>query len=198
VRSLKDAAGRTIAYSTTGSSSHMEVLAFRKEYAVDAKPVATGGTAATLTQVMSGQIDIGWSSPPFGIAAAQEGKIRIVARGNELPHFRDQTIRLIVANAGWLAANRDVAARFIQAYRDTLAWMYGEPAALEAYAKFSGAPVAIAKQVRDEFYPKDGLMVDRISGLDSVMADGVANRYLAAPLTKEQLGHLFEVPAPVK
>jgi NitT/TauT family transport system substrate-binding protein len=198
VHSMKDAAGRTVGYSTTGSSSHMEVLAFVKAYAVDARPVATGGTAATLTQVMSGQIDIGWSSPPFGVAAAQDGKIRIIARGNELPHFRDQTIRLIVANAGWLTANRDVAARFIQAYRDTLAWMYGDPAALEAYAKFSGAPVAIARQVRDEFYPKDGLMVDRISGLDSVMADGVANRYLAAPLTKEQLGALFAVPAPVK
>jgi NitT/TauT family transport system substrate-binding protein len=197
VHSMKDAAGRTVGYSTSGSSSHMEVLAFVKAYAVDARPVATGGTAATLTQVMSGQIDIGWSSPPFGVAAAQDGKIRIIARGNELPHFRDQTIRLIVANAGWLAAKRDVAARFVQAYRDTLAWMYGDPAALEAYAKFSGAPVAIARQVRDEFYPKDGLMVDRISGLDAVMADGLANRYLAAPLTKEQLGALFAVPAPV-
>jgi len=198
VRSMKDAAGRTIAYSTTGSSSHMEVLAFLKAFGVDARPVATGGTAATFTQVMSGQIDIGWSSPPFGIAAAQEGKIRIVARGNELPHFRDQTIRLIVAHGPWLAANRDLAARFIQAYRDALEWMYGDPAALEAYAKFSGAPVAIARQVRDEFYPKDGLTVDLISGLDAVMADGVANRYLAAPLTGEQLGALFRVPAPMK
>jgi NitT/TauT family transport system substrate-binding protein len=198
VRGLKDAAGRTIGYSTTGSSSHMEVLAFLKEYGVDAKPVATGGTAATFTQVMSGQIDIGWSSPPFGVAAAQEGKIRIIARGNELPHFRDQTIRLIVANAGWLGANRDAAARFIQAYRDTLEWMYGDPAALAAYATFAGAPLAIARQVRDEFYPKDGLTVDRISGLESVMADGVANRYLAAPLTQAQLGALFQVPAPVK
>jgi NitT/TauT family transport system substrate-binding protein len=198
VHGMKDAGGRTIGFSTVGSSSHMEVLAFVKESGVDAKPVATGGTAATFTQVMSGQIDIGWSSPPFGVAAAQEGKIRIIARGNELPHFRDQTIRLIVANAGWLAANRDAAARFIQAYRDTLEWMYGDPAALEAYAKFAGAPLAIARQVRDEFYPKDGLTVDRISGLEPVMADGVANRYLAAPLTREQLGALFQVPAPVK
>jgi ABC-type nitrate/sulfonate/bicarbonate transport system substrate-binding protein len=198
VRSLKDAGGRTIGFSTAGSSSQMEVLAFVKEYGIDARPVATGGTAATFTQVMSGQIDIGWSSPPFGVAAAQDGKIRIIARGNELPHFRDQTIRLIVANEGWLAANRDTAARFVQAYRDTLEWMYADPAALAAYAAFSGAPLAIAKQVRDEFYPKGGLMVDRISGLDSVMADGVANRYLAAPLTREQLGALFQVPAPVK
>ncbi len=198
VRSLKDAGGRTIAFSTVGASSQMEVLAFLTEYGVDAKPVATGGTAATFTQVMSGQIDIGWSSPPFGIAAAQDGKIRIIARGNELPHFRDQTIRLIVANAGWLAANRDVAARFIQAYRDALEWMYRDPAALAAYAAFSGAPIAIARQVRDEFYPKDGLRVDRISGLDAVMEDGVASRYLAAPLAKDQLGQLFQVPAPVK
>lgn len=195
LRSMKDAAGRTIAYSTAGSSGQMEVLAFVKEYGLDAKPVATGDTAATLTQVMSGQIDVGWSSPPFGIAAAQQGKIRIIAQGNELPHFRDQTIRLIVANTDWLTAHRDVAARFIQAYRDTLAWMYGDPAALDAYATFSGASLPIARQVRDRFYPEDGLSVDRISGLDTIMADGVAARYLAAPLSKEQLDRLFQVPA---
>jgi NitT/TauT family transport system substrate-binding protein len=198
VQSMRDAAGKTIGFSTTGSSSHIEVLAFLKHAGVDARPVATGGTAATFTQVMSGQVDIGWSSPPFGIEVAREGKIRIIARGNELPYFRDQTIRLIVANAGWLAANRDLAARFVQAYRDTLEWMYADPAGLAAYATFSGASVATAQQVRDEFYPRDGLMVDRISGLDSVMADGVANKYLAAPLSKEQLGQLFQVPAPVK
>jgi NitT/TauT family transport system substrate-binding protein len=198
VRRMKDAGGKTIGFSTTGSSSHMEVLAFLKHEGVDARPVATGGTAATFTQVMSGQVDIGWSSPPFGIEAAREGKIRIIARGNELPYFRDQTIRLIVAHAGWLESHRDVAARFVQAYRDTLEWMYGDPAGVAAYAKFAGTSVATAQQVRDDFYPKDGLMVDRISGLDAVMADGVANKYLAAPLSKEQLGQLFQVPAPVK
>ena len=198
VQSMKDAGHKTIGFSTTGSSSHMEVLAFLKHAGVDAKPVATGGTAATFTQVMSGQVDIGWSSPPFGIEAAREGKIRIVARGNELPYFRDQTIRLIVAHAGWLEGHRDVAARFVQAYRDTLEWMYGDPAGLAAYARFAGTSLATAQQVRDEFYPKDGLMVDRISGLDAVMADGVTNKYLTAPLSKEQLGQLFQVPAPVK
>jgi NitT/TauT family transport system substrate-binding protein len=195
---MKDAGGKTIGFSTTGSSSHMEVLAFLKHEGVDAKPVATGGTAATFTQVMSGQVDIGWSSPPFGIEAAREGKIRIIARGNDLPYFRDQTIRLIVAHAGWLESHRDVAARFVQAYRDTLAWMYADPAGVAAYAGFAGTSLATAQQVRDEFYPRDGLTVDRITGLEAVMADGVANKYLAAPLTKEQLGQLFQVPAAAK
>ncbi len=198
VRRMKDAGGKTIGFSTTGSSSHMEVLAFLKHDGVDARPVATGGTAATFTQVMSGQVDIGWSSPPFGIEAARQGKIRIIARGNELPYFRDQTIRLIVAHAGWLERHRDVAAHFVQAYRELLEWMYSDPAGLAAYAKFAGTSLATAQQVRDEFYPKDGLMVDRISGLDAVMADGVANKYLLAPLTQDQLGQLFQVPTPVK
>jgi len=198
VQSMQGAAGKSLAYSTNGSSSHLEVLAFIKHYGVDAKPVGTGGTAATFTQVMSGQVDVGWSSPPFGIEAAREGKIRIIARGNELPYFREQTIRLIVANAAYLAKNKDVAARFIQAYRDTLEWMYGDPAGLKAYAAFAKTDENTAKQDRDEFYPKQGLMVDHISGLDAVMADGIAYKYLSAPLSKEQLAELFQVPSAAK
>jgi NitT/TauT family transport system substrate-binding protein len=195
VQNMQGAAGKTIAYSTNGSSSHLEVLAFIKHFGIDAKPVGTGGTAATFTQVMSGQVDVGWSSPPFGIGPAREGKIRIIARGNELPYFREQTIRLIVANAGYLAKNKDVAARFIQAYRDTLEWMYGDPAGLKAYAAFAKTDENTAKQVRDVFYPKQGLMVDHISGLDAVMADGIAYKYLSAPLSKEQLAELFQIPS---
>ena len=47
---------------------------------VKAKPTATGGIPSTYTQVMSGQIDIGWSSPPFGLEDLKAGKINIVAQ----------------------------------------------------------------------------------------------------------------------
>ena len=78
IKTLKDAAGKTIAYSTTGSSSNWAVLAFIREFGVQVKPVATGSPASTFTQTMSGQVDIGWSSPPFGVEALQQGRIRIV------------------------------------------------------------------------------------------------------------------------
>jgi NitT/TauT family transport system substrate-binding protein len=194
IHTMKDAAGKTIAYSTTGSSSHLEVLAFLKYYGLEAKPVATGGTAATFTQVMSGQVDVGWASPPFGLDAARQGKIRIIARGNELPYFRNQTIRLICANAGFLSQHRDIISQFIAGYADTLEWMYSSPDALAAYAKFAHTTEELAKQARDEFYPKDGLRVDRISGLDSIMADGVTYKYLSAPLSQQQLAELFQIP----
>ncbi len=76
IKSLKDTDGKTIAYSTNGSSTHGIVTAFMKQYDLKAKPTATGGPAPTLTQVMSGQIDVGWSAPPFGLQQLDEGKIR--------------------------------------------------------------------------------------------------------------------------
>jgi NitT/TauT family transport system substrate-binding protein len=197
LRGMKDATGKTIAYSTIGASSHLEVLGFLKYYGLDAKPIGTGGTAATFTQVMSGQVDVGWSSPPFGLDAAQAGRIRIIARGSELPYFRDQTIRLIVANADYLQQHPAIVARFVQAYRDSLQWMYAGSDGLKAYAEFAHVPEATALEVRDVFYPRDNMRVDRVSGLASVMADGIEFKYLAAPLSQEQLGQLFRIPPPI-
>src|SRR5216683_6492999 len=53
IKTLRDANGKTIAYSTNGSSTHGVVTAFVKEYVPAAKPTPTGGPPATLTAVMS-------------------------------------------------------------------------------------------------------------------------------------------------
>ena len=74
IQSLKDANGRSIAFSTTGSSTNIIALASIKHFGVAAKPTATGNPANTFTAVMSGQIDIGWSSPPLGVEAPEQGK----------------------------------------------------------------------------------------------------------------------------
>src|SRR6201982_1372538 len=75
LKSLKDAtASNTIAYSTSGSSSNNIVIAFVEELGTKAKPTATGSPPGTLTAVMSGQVDIGWAAPPFGLKEIEEGK----------------------------------------------------------------------------------------------------------------------------
>jgi NitT/TauT family transport system substrate-binding protein len=198
VQTMADANGKTVAYSTTGSSSHLIVLSLIKANGLFGRAVATGSPAATFTQVMSGQVDVGWASPPFGLDAIAQGKIRIVARGNDLPAFKDQTIRLIVANAGFLEKHKDVAARFVQGYRDALDWMYSEPAALEAYAEFAKTTPEHAREVRDVLYPRDHLSVDFIKGLDTAMIDGIAFRYIAQPLAPAELDRLFAIPPPIK
>ncbi len=132
LKSLADATARnTIAYSTNGSASHNLVLAFARELGAKAKPTATGGPPATYTQVMSNQIDIGWSAPPFGLDAIQDGKIRMVARGTDVPSTRNQTVRVQIVNLAVLQNRKDVLTRFMRAYRETIEWMYTDPQAIK-------------------------------------------------------------------
>ena len=128
LRSIKEITpNNTIAYSTSGSSSNNLVLAFINELGVKAKPTATGGPAGTLTQVMSGQIDIGWAAPPFGMKELKEGKIRVLIRGSEAPSLRGQTVRVIIVNADALKNKKDAILRFVQGYREAVDWMYADP-----------------------------------------------------------------------
>jgi NitT/TauT family transport system substrate-binding protein len=193
IKSMKDTAGKTVAYSTTGSSTHQTVLAFGKHFGVDLKPTATGGPPSTFTQVMSGQIDVGWAVLPFGIEAVDQGKIRIIAKASDIPHFRDQTIRVILANADALKSRRDAFVRYMQGYRETLNWMYSDPNAIAAYAQWAKVPEAVGRRVRD-LSPKEDLNPDRLSGLDGLMADAMTFKYMTGPLSKEQLVESFQIP----
>ncbi|MEA2977305.1 MAG: NitT/TauT family transport system substrate-binding protein [Alphaproteobacteria bacterium] len=130
IKTLKDTNDKTIAYSTNGSSTHGTVLAFIKQYGLTAKPTGTGGPPGTLTQVMSGQVDVGWAAPPFGLDALDKGQIRIIASGNDADVFRGQTVRVLITNTDTLAKRKDVIDRYMQAYRETIDWMYSDPAAL--------------------------------------------------------------------
>ena len=74
IKTLKDAAGKTVAFSSPGSSSNLILLALLRQARVNAKTIATGGAPATLTQVMTGQIDVGWAAAPFGLQNVIDGK----------------------------------------------------------------------------------------------------------------------------
>jgi NitT/TauT family transport system substrate-binding protein len=196
IKRMQDAGeNATIAYSTTGASSHIFALAILKQTGGKAKPTATGGQTATLTQVLSGQIDIGVAVPPIGLQQLEEGRIRIIGRASDVPAARNQTVRLMVANAGKLAQNPGLFARFVKAYAEAVDWMYSaDPKVLEFYQALSNTPPKFTQQLRAEFYLKEMLDPYRISGLDAVMADAVQYKFLPVPLSKEQLAELFQVP----
>jgi NitT/TauT family transport system substrate-binding protein len=194
IRSMADMGGRTIAYSTNGSSTHAHVLALIDHYKVDAKPVATGGFPATFTQVMSGQVDAGWSAPPYAMEALRKGDIRIIVRTSELPLVKGHTIRTIVANKEVLEKRRAVLRRFMQAYRETVDWMYASEEALRIYSEFAGIGVEDARRIREEFDPKEMVIPDRVLGLQDLVRDAVRFKYIAQPLTDSQLQELVDIP----
>jgi NitT/TauT family transport system substrate-binding protein len=194
LQSLKDAtADNTIAYSTSGSSSHNIVVAFN-ELGAKAKATATGGPAATLTAVMSGQIDIGWAAPPFGLKELKEGKIRIIARGSDVPSLKGQTVRTLIVNLNSWNTKRDAILRFMDAYREAVDWMYADPKAVEMYSKKMNQPVDLLTESMKQFHPKEALQSDTFADLDGAVADAVKLKFLDQPLTKEQLAVLIVTP----
>ena len=108
---------------------------------------------------MSGQVDIGFSTPPFGLDALAEGRARLIALANDLPTSRNQTVRLIIANATDLRNAATFYTRFIEAYRETIDWMYSDPKAIEAFGEYASIAPATARTVRDQFYPKTMLQL---------------------------------------
>jgi NitT/TauT family transport system substrate-binding protein len=193
IRSMRDADGKTIGISTSGSSSHMLALALGKHFGVNLVPQASGNYAATLTQVMTKQVDLGFAQAPFALGAIADGRIRLLARGADITEVQDQTIRAMIVHADTLAHRNPALARYIAGYRETLDWLYASPDAIKAYAAWSGIAEPLAKQAPD-FITKDSLDPLRVVGLDAMMVDAVKFKYLPAPLSKEQLATLVQVP----
>jgi NitT/TauT family transport system substrate-binding protein len=194
IKTLKDTDGKTLAYSTNGSSTHGVVTAFMRQYDLKAKPTAMGGPAANLTAVMSGQVDVGWAAPPFGLDQLDKGDIRRIATGNDATVFKGQTVRLNIANAGFLSQKKDVVNRYMKAYRETIALMYKDEG-LKAYAEWLNIPIEKAKRTRDEYFAPPAIEPDTIVGLDTIVKDAVTLKFTTQELTKEQLAELIQIPA---
>src|SRR5262249_43457806 len=72
IKTPSDTNGHPFAFPPNGSSTHSVVRASIDEFKLTAKPQATGNPSATLTAVMTDQVDVGWASPPFGRKEIEE------------------------------------------------------------------------------------------------------------------------------
>jgi NitT/TauT family transport system substrate-binding protein len=183
IKTIKDTNGKTVAFSSPGSSTNLIMLQLVHQEGVTPKLVPTGGLPGTLTQVMTGQIDVGWSVPPFVLKDLSEGRLQIVARGSDVEAIRDQTIRVNVANANALKERRDAFVRYLRAISRAIDWSYSGDAAINAYAALAQMPRELAQRTRDEFYPKQSLQLNEVRGLDRTLRQALEYRYIQSPLS---------------
>lgn len=195
IRTLKDAAGKTFAYSEAGSSTNLVLLALLDHARIKARPVSTGGIPGTFTQVMSGQIDVGWAVPPFGIKDVEDGRIVIVAHGNDVPAIRGETVRVNIVNSATLQKRRAVIAKFMQIYVKTVDWMYRDPKAIDDFAEATGMPRAMADKARREFFPREGMQPYEVKGLDLVLQQALQFKYIPHAMTPKDVAGLFDMMA---
>ncbi len=146
-----------------------------------------------MTQVLSGQIDIGWSQAPIGLQEVQDGKLRIVAKGSEAKAMADQTTRVSITTADVLAAKRPILERFVRAYNKTIDWAYSGTKSVEYFAEELKIPFDLARAARDQNYPKDALRLGAIRGLDQTMQQAIELKRLSAPLTQQQTSELIQI-----
>ncbi len=92
---------------------------------------------------------------------------------------RAQTVRLNIANADYLKKNKDVVARYMKAYRETVNYLYTDPNALKVYSDWLKITEAKAKRTRDDFFPRSAIEPDKITGLDTIVKDAVALKFTA-------------------
>jgi NitT/TauT family transport system substrate-binding protein len=196
IQTSKDLAGKTVAYERNGSYSQYDAIDFMRKLRPKVKLVPTGGAATTFERLNADDIDVGWAVPPFGIEKIEQGAIRVIARANDLPQIRNKTVGVMIAQADNLEKHKDILVRFLQAYRETIEWMYSDPAALQRFAEIAGLSEGVARRLRDEFFPKEVLLPDRIVGLKEVIRDAVVLDYIRKGLSRKQIADLVQIVTP--
>jgi NitT/TauT family transport system substrate-binding protein len=195
IKSVKDFEGKTVAFSRPGSSTNLMLLNLLAENNVKgAKPTATGGLPATHTQVMSGQIDVGWAVPPFGVKEISEGKIRVVVKADDIKGMQGQTIRVDVANANSLKTKREAITKFMQIVAKSIDWAYsGDPEVYKMYGEIAKVSPEVAKRSVDDFYPKAALQIGKIEGLQKTLDEALQYKRINEKKTEKDAAGMIDI-----
>lgn len=192
IRNFSDTDGKRVGFSRPGASTHLVLQALLQDAGVNARIISAGGIADNRTQVMSGQLDVGWSAPPFNLDLVEDGTLHIIGKGSDLPTFAEQTVRVNISNTTFLQNRRDVAMRFMRAYMRTVDWMYeNRDTAIERFAAFNDIELSIAREAAD-FYPKHTLLSLPVKGMDQTIQDAIDQGALREPLTEDELNELMD------
>lgn len=185
--------GKTVAFSSPGASSHLILLALLRQTGSKAKPTPTGGVPGTTTQVMTGQIDVGWAVVPFGLADVDAGKRRIVGRARDVVAMRNQTIRVNIVNADILKKKRAAIIKFMQVYEKSIDWAYKNQKAIDMFAQSMKVTPAVAKRAVDEFYPKSAMQMGEIRDVERSLDEAFKGKFIPSPKTAKELEGLFDI-----
>lgn len=199
IRKLEDVAGRKIAFSTPGSSSHMAVLALADQLkAMGLKPsvaVSLGGLPDAFTGVKTGQADLGWSVAPFMLDRVEKGELRVVLRGSDIIALRDLTMRIHFANANFAKKHPEALKGFLRAQQKGLDFMFTNPReTAKIWMKRADLklPEAIVLKTWD-FYTRAQMAAKPIKGIETTMKDAVQFKFLKTPLSQAEVGRLIDL-----
>jgi len=199
IRKLEDLAGKKVAYSRPGSSSHMAVLAIGDQIKAKGlkpiEPVSLGGIPEVYTAVRTGQADAGWSVAPFQLDRVEKGELRAVVRGEEIVSMRELTARVHFLNNDFAAKNPEAVRGFFRAHQRALDYMFEhkeDTAKIWIRRAEMKYPESAVLKTWD-FYNRASMNLKPIRGLQAIIEDGIRNKFLNQPLTQAEINSLIDL-----
>lgn len=194
VAAIADLHGQPVGYCKPGALSETVLRTLLQKAGVaDATLVPVGSADAGYPAVLGAQLAASWSTPPFNVTYLLAGEIRVIARGDDAPALRNETIRVNAVNARFLADHRGAVISFLEAYRRSIDWAYSNPQAVDAYARLSHQPLEAAKYIVAHFSSKEAAQIDQIKGEDRLLAQAFEARRLASPLTGKDIAAAYDL-----
>jgi len=192
VKTIEDFNGKTVAFSLTGSSSHAGLLALIAQYHLNVRPTSPGpGIAATITQTMTGQVDVGFGAvAPMRSTMAADGRIRIIASGNDRGGAAHPQRPGQPHQPGDARRPQGRAQALHRAYKETV------DGCIPIRRRSRSTPIRQNAGERDRArcassFRRTAWRPTKWSAVDQIMAEAIQNKFLAAPLTKDQLTDLI-------
>jgi len=199
IRRFDDLAGKKVAYSRPGASSHMAVLGIADQLKAKglkpAEPVSLGGIPEVYTAVRTGQADAGWSVAPFYLDRVEKGELRVVVRGDEIAAMKDITARVHFTNNDFAARSPEAVRGFFRAQQRALDYMFEhkeDTARIwirRAELKF---PESAVLKTWD-YYTRAAMNLKPLRGMQTIIEDGIKNNFLKQPLTQAELNQLIDL-----
>ena len=199
IRKIDDLAGKKIAYSRPGASSHMAVLGIADQIKAKglkaAEPVSIGGIPEVYTAVRTGQADAGWSVAPFQLDRVEKGELRVVVKGDEIVSMRELSARVHFLNNDFAAKNPDAVRGFFRAQQRALDYMFAQKEDTAKIwirrAEMKYPESAVLKTW--DYYNQAAMNMKPIRGLPAIIEDGIRNKFLSAPLTQAEINNLIDL-----
>jgi NitT/TauT family transport system substrate-binding protein len=199
IDSPEDLAGKKVGYSSTGSSSHIGVLALSEELeSKGLEPIqaeAIGGPADNFTAVRTGQIAAGWSQPPTFTDEVNDGELEIVARGSEIGEYEDVAIRVNIANARWAERCPETVRRFLEVQERSWDWIFdNQEEAVRIWKQ--AAELEDSEEVllnSFDYYDREDLRLAPLEGRETLIEDARRFGFLEEDLSEKQINELFDL-----
>jgi NitT/TauT family transport system substrate-binding protein len=192
ITSIQDLHGQAVGVSAFGSPDYFVLSALLREAGVeDARLAPIGYADNGMLMVLNVELQASWGGPLAAVKDLTSGEVRLIGRGNDSPQVRNETIRVNVANASFMANHRASVLGFLKAYRKSIDWAYSSDAALDAYAKLSDVSLEFAKYIVGGFATKEAAQLDEIKGEDVALSQALASKRIALPLTHDDIKDVY-------